>query len=366
MIWVFYVVVVLALIILATDLTLIISWIWNFKSYHFDRETYPQVSVLVAARNEEQNIESCLRGLLSVDYPKEKMEILVGNDDSTDNTLHIARALAKEDNRIKVFDIKTILGQARGKANVLAHLANQARGEFYFISDADTRVQTGWINNLLYAAHRNVGMISGVTVVGGETLWARLQNMEWLNAFGMLKVITDFNVPVTGIGNNMMITREAYEKVGGYENIPFSIVEDFQLTKAMLGAGFKVINLINVQVLATTKAVSELKGIFNQRKRWMHGALKIPVILKLILMAQALVLPVGLALFFYDFTLAISFLLLKILLRTTFTFFIYKKVKQKINFDAALLYDLYVSLLSVMTLLYFIIPVKVDWKGRKY
>ena len=321
MIWIFYVAIALSAIILAADLTLIIGWIGNFRSYHFEHSTYPQISILVAARNEENNIEACLRALLAVDYPKEKMEILVGNDDSTDNTLPLANALAKEDKRIKIFNIKTTLGMARGKANVLAHLANQARGEFYFISDADTMVQQNWVKHLLCGVHQNVGMISGVTVVAGESLWARLQNMEWLNAFGMLKVITDLNVPVTGIGNNMMITREAYEKVGGYENIPFSIVEDFQLTRAMLQAEFRVINLVNAQVMATTKAVTKLKGIFNQRKRWMHGALKIPVILKLILMAQALAMPVCLTLFFYDFALAVSFLLVKISLRTTFTSF---------------------------------------------
>ena len=364
--WIFYIGLGLAVIILLTDLTLIINWLFNFKSYQFKPVTYPRISILIAARNEEHTIEACLAKLLSVDYPIDKMEILVGNDNSEDQTLKIAQSLAEKDRRIKVFDIRANLGLARGKANVLAHLANQARGQFYFITDADTRVPEHWVQNLLCGVHRNTGIISGVTIVAGKGLWARLQNMEWLNALGMLKVVTDMGIPVTGIGNNMMITREAYEKVGGYENIPFSIVEDFQLTCEVLKAGFGVINLLNPQVTAITNPAKKIKDILNQRKRWMNGAIKIPLILKLILVAQVLVIPLCAVLFFYNIILALFFLFFKILLRSTFSFFVYKKVKQKINFDTILLYDLYAGLLTIMTLIYYIVPVKLDWKGRKY
>ena len=356
----------LGVIILLTDLILLIRWLHNFKPYHYKPSAYPLISILVAARNEEKTIEACLSRLISIDYPADKMEILVGNDRSEDRTLQIAGTLAEKDSRIKLLDIKSNLGLARGKANVLAHLAKKARGQLFFITDADTRVPEQWVKNLLYGLHNNVGIISGVTVVIGKGLWAQLQNMEWLNALGMLKVVTDMGIPVTGIGNNMMVTREAYEKVGGYENIPFSVVEDFQLTRAVLQAKFSVINLFNAEVTAETIAKANIKDILNQRKRWMNGAVKIPLILKLILVAQALTVPLTIILLFYNIIVALSFFLLKVLLRSTFSFFVYKKVKQKINFGAILLYDFYAGLLTTMTLIYYIIPVKLDWKGRKY
>ena len=364
--WVFYVLQGLALIGLLTDVALIVKWLRNFKSYHFKPGTYPQISILVAARNEAHTIGACLEGLLSIDYPTGNMEILVGNDNSEDSTLQVATAVAEKDSRVKVFDIKSNLGLARGKANVLAHLAKSARGQFFFVTDADTRVPRQWAKSLLCGAQGNVGIASGITAVAGRGLWARLQNMEWLNAFGMLKVITDMDIPVTGIGNNMMITREAYEKVGGYEGIPFSIVEDFQLTREVLQANFKVINLVNPGVTSITNPTGSIKDILNQRKRWMNGAVKIPLILKLILVAQAATIPLFIGLLYYDAMVALTFLFLKTSLRSTFSFFVYKKVKQKINFGVALLYDFYAGFLTFITLIYYIIPVKLDWKGRKY
>ena len=138
---------------------------------------------------------------------------------------------------------------------------------------------------------------------------------------GMLKTVTEMGIPVTGIGNNMMITREAYQKVGGYEAIPFSVVEDFQLTREVVQAGYGVINLFNSQVTAITNPTLKLKDILNQRKRWMNGAVKIPLILKLILVAQVLTVPLAILLFFYNAILAASFLFLKVFLRSMFSFF---------------------------------------------
>ena len=366
MTWIFYIGLGLAAVILLTDLTLIVNWVFNANTYKSCQGAYPQVSVLVAARNEAHNIEACLQQLLSVDYPADKLEILVGNDNSVDHTLQKAILVAEKDDRVRVFDIRSNLGLARGKANVLAHLANHARGQFYFITDADTRVPQTWVKHLLGALRPGTGIISGMTAVAGKGLWERLQNMEWLNALGMLKTVTEMGIPVTGIGNNMMITREAYQKVGGYEAIPFSVVEDFQLTREVVQAGYGVINLFNSQVTAITNPTLKLKDILNQRKRWMNGAVKIPLILKLILVAQVLTVPLAILLFFYNAILAASFLFLKVFLRSMFSFFIYKKVNQKINFDAMLLYDVYAGLLTLMTLIYYVIPVKLDWKGRKY
>lgn len=364
--WTYFIVLGLGSMILLTDLTLIINWLFNLKSYNNQPATCPFVSIFVAARNEENHIESCLNQLLQMDYPSDKIEILVGNDNSTDQTLQRANSIAEKDSRIRVFDISTNLGLARGKANVLAHLAHHARGAYYFITDADTRVPESWVKYLLGAVEQHTGIISGITTVIGKGLWARLQNMEWLNALGMLKIVTDMGIPVTGIGNNMMITREAYEKVGGYEQIPFSVVEDFQLTIEVLKAGFGVVNLFDPQVTAITYPAIKVTDILNQRKRWMNGAVKIPIILKLILVVQVLAIPLCVVLLFYNVVMAFSFLVLKILLRSAFSFFVYKKVKQKFNFDTILLYDLYAGLLTLMTLIYYVIPVKLDWKGRKY
>ncbi|MGH7600113.1 MAG: glycosyltransferase, partial [bacterium] len=66
----------------------------------------PRVSVLVPARNEENNIGACLKGLIQQDYSA--LEILVLNDDSTDKTAEIVQAFAAQDSRVKLFEGATL------------------------------------------------------------------------------------------------------------------------------------------------------------------------------------------------------------------------------------------------------------------
>ncbi len=361
-----FIILSLCVFVLVSDLMLILCWKLNFKSYHKKPAEWPTVSVLVAARNEEDNIEACLHKLVQLDYPKDKIEILVGDDQSSDNTFQLASNLAQKYHEIKVYAIKEHLGKARGKANVLATLAKYAKGRHFFITDADIQVPASWIKHLLAAGHENVGIISGVTAVSGKQLFSKWQNIEWLNALGMLKVVTDMGIGVTGVGNNMMVSREAYEKVGGYENIPFSIVEDYQLTKYVLSAGYKVVNLMHENVKALSNPLPSLKAFFHQRKRWMQGALKVPAVLRLLLILQALTIPLLVGILFVDIQLAIVFIVLKYFLRFIFIVDIHKKIKHNVNFIALISYEIYAGLLTFVSVIYFILPTEIDWKGRKY
>jgi len=96
----------------------------------------PKVSVMIPARNEEENIARCLRSLLGQDYPDYK--ILVLDDQSTDRTGKIISGFAKENFRIRVFRGKELPEGWKGKKHVCQQLAEQAEGEYYLFTDADT------------------------------------------------------------------------------------------------------------------------------------------------------------------------------------------------------------------------------------
>src|SRR5690348_14804467 len=80
----------------------------------------PHVSIIVAARNEEQCIEQCIESLLQIDYPREKLECIIVNDGSTDRTAELAARIAANDTRIKVLLATPGTGNLRGKANAVA------------------------------------------------------------------------------------------------------------------------------------------------------------------------------------------------------------------------------------------------------
>ena len=237
----------------------------------------PRVSILVAARNEEATLARCLASLRALNYPASHLEILVGDDASTDRTRAVAEAaLAGFLGDYQVVSIQNTLGQARGKANVLAHLARQATADYFLITDADIAVPPTWVPAMLQHAAPGVGTVTGLTVVEGPGLLARLQRLDWLMSLALIQVGTEAGQPMTAMGNNMLITRVAYLATGGYEALPFSVTEDFALFEAVNAQGFGFRQLFEPAVRATSLPAGSWRALVQQRLRWLRGVAALP------------------------------------------------------------------------------------------
>jgi cellulose synthase/poly-beta-1,6-N-acetylglucosamine synthase-like glycosyltransferase len=120
----------------------------------------PRVSVLLAAHDEGHRIAERIANLASLDYPAERIEILIGSDGSTDDT--VARARAEAGPTIRVFEFPN----RRGKAAVLNDLARHARGEILVMADARQRFDPGAVRGLVRAfADPEVGAVSGELIL---------------------------------------------------------------------------------------------------------------------------------------------------------------------------------------------------------
>ena len=237
----------------------------------------PRVSILLAARNEAANLPRCLASLRALDYPAAQLEILVGDDGSTDGTRAVAEAaLAGFEGSFRVLTITENLGLARGKANVLAQLAHLATADYLFITDADIALPSTWVTAMLAHAAPGVGTITGLTVVAGPGLLARLQSLDWLLSLGLIQVGSEAGQPMTAMGNNMLITRAAYQATGGYEALPFSVTEDFALFEAVNGHGFGFRQLFEPAVRAVSLPIGSWPALVRQRLRWLRGVAALP------------------------------------------------------------------------------------------
>ncbi|WP_460583499.1 glycosyltransferase [Hymenobacter arcticus] len=237
----------------------------------------PRVSILVAARNEEAALPRCLASLRALDYPAELVEILVGDDASTDRTRAVAEAaLAGFAGRYQVITITENLGQARGKANVLAHLARAAQADYLLLTDADIAVPPTWVLAMLAHAAPGVGTVTGLTVVAGFGWLARLQGLDWLMSLALIQVGTETGQPMTAMGNNMLLTRAAYQATGGYEALPFSVTEDFALFEAVNAQGFGYRQLFEPAVRAVSLPAASWDALVRQRLRWLRGVAALP------------------------------------------------------------------------------------------
>lgn len=331
-------------------------------------EEWPKVSILLAARNEAKTIERCLIAFSQLDYPIEKLEILIGNDASEDSTKQRVEKFIKDKPNFKLFDIETNLGKALGKANVLAQLAHKATGEFYFITDCDVAVPKSWIKSLLSCFTPKVGIASGTTTCQGGNWAANLQSVDWLHFMGYIKSFANVGVSSTSVGNNMAVRAEAYWQTGGYETIDFSITEDYKLFKEVTSRSWQWRNLLNPETLGLATHISSFSEIMHQRKRWLMGANELPLNWKLLLIIYGLFIPALLIFGYFDFVLALKLWALKFALQSLFIVILVSKAQLKYRDISAFYigYEVYLILMTLITSLFYLLPIKSVWKGRIY
>ena len=328
-----------------------------------NKET-PKVSILIAARNEENNIVECLKAIDKLTYSN--YEVWIGNDKSSDKTQRLIEDYIIDKPNYNLLNIIEDLGSAKGKANVLAQLTHQANGDYFFITDADITVHPNWINKMLSSFKDNTGIVSGFTITEGESIFSSMQRIDWAYAMGMVKVVSDFGKPIVGIGNNMAVTRDAYFTTGGYEKLPFSIVEDYQLFTEITYNGFGFRNLINPEVTSKSKSLESFIALLQQRKRWMVGAFQLPISILIILILQGAFYSLSIILLFVKPQVGINLVVFKIFLQSIFIKSIFNKVEEKVSLFHLILFEFYQLFLSTLLLIFYFIPIKIIWKGREY
>ncbi len=329
----------------------------------------PRVSILIAARNEEADILDCLRAVTQLDYPAEAVEVLIGNDQSTDQTAAVVAQFIVHKPNFRLINVTEPVAGLRGKANVLAQLARQAQGQYLFFTDADTRVAPTWLGAMLAEVDSSnglVGIVTGVTLPDGSGLFHRLQIIDWLYNLTLTHLISRAGVPVTAMGNNLGVSWVAYDAVGGYEALPFSVVEDYALFQAIVQRGFGFRNLLTKRVLARTKPVDTLRAFFHQRKRWMRGATDLPGWMVGALYVQYLLGPLLLVLGWFAPALAVGLYAGHLLVQTMIVGYGLVRLGQTKLGPYALLFEIYQLVLGPLAVAFYWLPTRIEWKGRYY
>jgi cellulose synthase/poly-beta-1,6-N-acetylglucosamine synthase-like glycosyltransferase len=266
----------------------------------------------------------------------------------------------------KLINIKENLGQAKGKANVLAQLAREAKGEYFFITDADMQVPEGWIQSHLKHFSGNVYMASGTTLSKSEkSLFSKLQKLEWLYLMGLFNAV-DHVKPITAMGNNMAFRADKYFETGGYENLPFSVTEDIQLMNEFAKRGYQHKHILEAENLSWQKPLNSLTELLKQRKRWYQGGKNQPFYIWFLFLIYAAFLPSVLILFFLNWQIAIYILAGKCFVDAIFLFSVSKRLKVKTNLVWLPVFEVYQFVINPLILFYSILTKDVVWKERKY
>jgi cellulose synthase/poly-beta-1,6-N-acetylglucosamine synthase-like glycosyltransferase len=253
------------------------------------QEGTPFVSVLVAARNEEQNIRQCVLSLAKQDYPHEACEIIVADHQSTDGTAAAVEQLRNTVPNLRLITVQETTDGLTGKQQALDQAIKASRGAIILFTDADCRAPATWIRCLAACFAPGVDLVCGLTVTGGiRTLWHELQRIDYVYLLTLAQGLIGLGRPVSCMGTNLGFRREAYTRLGGFAAIGPSITEDYALCRAMAAHDRRsVVFCGRVDALITTAPMEGLPAFLQQRRRWVTGGLGrgivVPLALRMVL-----------------------------------------------------------------------------------
>jgi len=231
----------------------------------------PFISILIPAHNEELVIERTLRKLFASDYPAERLEIIVINDGSTDQTASVLARLAADYPSLIVMDVPPQEG-GRGKAAVLNRALKRARHELIAIYDADNQPEPSSLRYLAtqFVWDPSLGAALGKfrTLNRDKNMLTRFINIEglsfqWIVQAGRWKLLKVATLP----GTNFIVRKAVLTEVGGWDEA--ALTEDAELSLRILEAGY----LIKFVPYAVTweQEPENLATWFRQRTRWARG-----------------------------------------------------------------------------------------------
>ena len=240
-------------------------------------EKLPTATIIVAARNEEEKILRTLQSLDKLEYPDGKLQILIVDDQSTDNTGKIIDQYISGKIRFKKITTAEHHTKLIGKMRALAYAIKEATGEIILTTDADCEVKPGWAKTICSHYFDDVALVTGITTQTAANWFHGMQAIDFVYLLTAGAGTTNLKIPISCIGNNMSYRKSAYDEVGGYEKLPHSVTEDFTLMNAIYNLKkYKVIFPVLKESLVISIPCRSLKSLFRQKKRWGVGGLGVP------------------------------------------------------------------------------------------
>jgi cellulose synthase/poly-beta-1,6-N-acetylglucosamine synthase-like glycosyltransferase len=254
-----------------------------------DLKPSTKISVIIPARNEEDNIVSCLDSVCNQSYPKELFEVLVVDDFSTDRTAAIIESYAAQG--VRLISLKDFVqdGLNSYKKKAIEIAIAQSTGELIVTTDADCIVQQNWLRTI--AAFYEENRPEFIAMPVGICLAANSENTQkkntpqgvFLQAFQALDFMTLQGITGASVykkihsmcnGANLAYTKKAFKEVSGFAGIDNIASGDDMLLmhKIYKAHPDKVLFLKSKDVIVQTEPVHSIKEFFNQRIRWASKA----------------------------------------------------------------------------------------------
>ncbi len=235
-----------------------------------------KVSVLIAARNEEEKIHLTIEDILNQAYPKHLTEIIIIDDHSTDRTSEIIKTYANRG--VKLLQLKEDKPLNSYKKKAIADAIKLSTGDLIVTTDADCRMGSQWLASVVgyFEKHDLVMISSPVTYFEEKSIFERMQTLEFYSLIGTGAAFIGNGRASTCNGANLAYRKDAFYEVGGFTGIDELASGDDELLLQKMAACYpgKIGFLKLYDAVVFTHAKHTLKEFLQQRRRWASKSVK--------------------------------------------------------------------------------------------
>lgn len=232
---------------------------------------YPSCTILIPAHNEEKVISYTIEAMLAMEYPKDKLTVMVINDGSKDSTKEIIESYAAKDSRVVLYDVPKGQG-GKGKSRALNLGVKQVKSEIIAIYDADNTPDPKALHYLVanLISNKELGAVIGKfrTVNKDRNMLTRFINIETLSFQSMLQAGRwQMHNIATLPGTNFVMWRWLIDELQGWDEE--ALTEDSELSIRIYELGYKI--KFCPYAVTYEQEPESWKVWIKQRVRWVRG-----------------------------------------------------------------------------------------------
>jgi cellulose synthase/poly-beta-1,6-N-acetylglucosamine synthase-like glycosyltransferase len=201
------------------------------RSFQVKNPQFNSYSILIACRNEKDNLPLLFNSLEKLNYQEEHFEIILVDDASQDNSYELIKKFCSKQKNASCFRLTDKSIEYKGKKAALKLAAEQAKHDFLLFTDADCQVPENLLQDYNLFINEKIGAVIGYYLENTTVSLRRF--MKLLNA-GLFAATTGLGVPFSAAGGNFCVRKKAFVEVGGYEKIKDAIAGDDKLLLNLL------------------------------------------------------------------------------------------------------------------------------------
>ena len=240
----------------------------TIKTEFLDTEIkkWPSVTIIVPCFNESNTAIATINSILDLDYPKDKLDVMIIDDGSTDDTLKTLE-IFRENPQVQIFSKEN-----GGKHTALNFAIERSKSELIGCLDADSFLDKDAIKNMIpyFADQKVMAVVPSIKVHSTGNVLQKIQKIEYNWGIFVRKILSYLNALHVTPGPATIFRRKVFQNIGKYKHAHHT--EDMEMALRMQKHNYKIVNSHRSVVYTVTPKT--IKTLYKQRRRWTYGFLK--------------------------------------------------------------------------------------------